>query len=265
MIIDSALQLAEKTLDSYFSFIPRKKPTACAAVKSKLIAHRGAHNKAKGIFENTMEAFVEAERLGCFGVELDVHATNDNVIVVNHDPTLERIWGHAVSINQLSFEALRALEPSIPTLEEVLNRFGNSMHWFIEVKTPFHAEDALFETLKNLTPSKDYHLLSLEEPFFASLQHFPKEALLLVPVHNNVASFCSLCLEKDYAGVLGNYLLLTDKKIQSLLNAGKDVGVGFVNSKFSLYRELSRNIPWIFSDNVEEVRSYLNELAPAKE
>lgn len=260
MIIDSALQLAEKTLDSYFSLIPRKKPTACSAIKSKLIAHRGAHNKAKCIFENTMAAFTEAQRLGCFGVELDVHATNDNVIVVNHDPTLERIWGHAVSINQLSFEALRALEPSIPTLEEVLTRFGNSMHWFIEVKTPFEAFDALFTILQHLEPAKDYHLLSLEEPFFASLPHFPKEALLLVPVHNNVSSFCKLCIDKGYAGVLGNYLLLNDKKIQRLLKANKAVGVGFVNSKYSLYRELSRNIPWIFSDNVEEVRAHLSEL-----
>ena len=56
------------------------------------IAHRGLHTPDQGVPENSLPAFKAAVELG-FGVELDVHITKDDKLVVFHDDTLLRACG----------------------------------------------------------------------------------------------------------------------------------------------------------------------------
>ena len=53
-------------------------------------AHRGLHSADKLIPENSMAAFREALNNN-LAIELDIHLTRDNQIVVFHDETLDRI------------------------------------------------------------------------------------------------------------------------------------------------------------------------------
>ena len=55
---------------------------------TKCIAHRG--NK-KFHLENSMEAFKSAVSVKSDGVEFDVHHTKDNIPIIMHDKTLERV------------------------------------------------------------------------------------------------------------------------------------------------------------------------------
>jgi glycerophosphoryl diester phosphodiesterase len=50
-----------------------------------ILAHRGASAAAR---ENTVEAFVEARRVGADGVELDVRRSADGALVVHHDVSI---------------------------------------------------------------------------------------------------------------------------------------------------------------------------------
>jgi len=254
------IKLLEKVVDGFFSFLWQKQPECLKVSDTCIIAHRGAHNKKKHIIENTDAAFANALDLGCWGIEFDVRATADDVLVVNHDPTLERIWGKKIAISELTFAQLRQLVPEILSLAEVVARYGKRLHLFIELKAPFDAEKSLYNDLQPLTPCVDYHLISLKEPIFASLTLFCSKAMLLVAVHNNVTQFINLCLQKKYGGVLGHYLLLSASKIQRLQAAQKQVGVGMVDSKFGLYRELNRGLEWIFSNNVKVLARSLDEL-----
>lgn len=254
------LTLVEKVIDCYFAIIPRVKPSVSRAHEAKLCAHRGAHQHAQGVIENTIPAFNLAETLGCWGIEFDVHTTADKVLVVNHDPDLKRLWGQDVNIADVHFDELRALEPRIPSLAEVVAQFSKSMHLFIELKAPFRGGDALIEVLKELTPIKDYHLIVLDSEVLKQLTSFPSEALMLVPVHNNVTEFCNLSIKEQYGGLLGNYLLLTKSIIGRLQRAHQSFGVGFVESKFSLYRELNRGISLIFTNSAENVSHHLKSL-----
>jgi glycerophosphoryl diester phosphodiesterase len=52
---------------------------------TNVFAHRGYHRFAE---ENTIEAFLEARRVGAQGVELDVRRTADGALVVHHDPSI---------------------------------------------------------------------------------------------------------------------------------------------------------------------------------
>lgn len=254
------LSLTEKMMDGCFAALPRHKPLLTHIECAQLIAHRGAHDNTHGIIENTHEAFRLARSVGCWGIELDVHATADGVLVVNHDLTLNRLWGHDVSIADLSFKELRGLESRIPSLADVVSEYGKDMHLFIELKSPFKAEESLVETLQGLSPIHDFHLLALDAPILDSLSQFPNASLLLVAGHNNVNHFCELSIRKHYGGVMGSYLLLTDKKRTKLSNANQVSGVGFVNSKNSLYRELNRGINWIFTNQAVAVSQHLLQL-----
>ena len=254
------LALTEKIVDGFFASVPRVKPSLFKASNGLLIAHRGAHDSNKTIYENTHEAFQRAKELGCWGIEFDLHTTADGVFVVNHDPTLERLWGINAAIAQLSFAELRRLAPRLPSLAEVIAQYGGSLHLFIELKVAVQNPQTLLTALSSCEPIKDYHFLTLEPRFYEGLESIPRDALLLVAGHNNVQEFCDLSIKKSFGGVLGNYLLLTNKKRKKLGHAQQLSGVGFVNSKNSLYRELNRNVRWIFTNNAQKISTHLNYL-----
>lgn len=56
------------------------------------IAHRGLHDRAKGVIENSRTAFERAIERG-FTIECDVQLSNDGVPVVFHDDELDRLTG----------------------------------------------------------------------------------------------------------------------------------------------------------------------------
>lgn len=88
-------------------------------------AHRGLHNKDGAAPENSLPAFAAAAAMG-YGVELDVHLTFDNKIVVFHDDTLERMCGDKRKIEDMLYAELRQFrlgdtDCKIPLLSEVLS------------------------------------------------------------------------------------------------------------------------------------------------
>ncbi len=258
--MDKLLHWIEAWVDAYIAHRPRAKPRGIDAKSVCLVAHRGAHDASLSIQENTHPAFQRALALGCYGIELDVHSTADGILVVNHDPDLKRLWGHDAAIRSLSWLELKKRAPNLPTLAEVIEQYGRRMHLFIELKTPFDAVEPLAELLKHLKPGEDYHLISLDASIFLQLQPFPPSALLLVPVHNNIHSMCQLSMEKHYAGVLSHYLLLRNRDLRQLQQAGQWVGVGFVDSRYSLYRELYRGIRLLFTNKAAVVAASIADL-----
>ena len=56
------------------------------------IAHRGLHDRSRGIIENSRSAF-EAAIEGNFSIECDLQLSKDGIPIVFHDPKLERLVG----------------------------------------------------------------------------------------------------------------------------------------------------------------------------
>lgn len=255
------LHRIEKCVDFAVACWPRSKPLASTAKHVCLVAHRGAHDDK--IQENTDKAFEAALKLGCHGIEFDIHCTKDNVLVVNHDATLDRLWGVNQAIKALNFSELHTLVPSLPTLSQVVKKYGQQMHLFIELKIPITVPHLLEETLKPLIPVKDYHFIALKEENLTPLVGtFPKASMLLVPVHNNVNEFILRSLQEGYGGILSHYLLLSQNKIKQLHLAHQIAGVGFVDSKRSLYREMNRGLRYLFTNRIEKVLHCLKDLGP---
>ena len=103
-----------------------------------MISHRGAHQTHP---ENSIAAFERAIELGADGIELDVHATSDGIVVVHHDPVV-----HARHPQRPSHKAIADLSATelakfpladgtrIPTLAETLDSIGDRATVYVEIK-----------------------------------------------------------------------------------------------------------------------------------
>jgi glycerophosphoryl diester phosphodiesterase len=83
--------------------------------------------------ENTLPSFAAAIAAGADGIELDVHATADGVVIVHHDPTLA---GREISLT--SWREVQAVELApgvrVPTLSDVCSLIGGAIELFVEIK-----------------------------------------------------------------------------------------------------------------------------------
>lgn len=56
----------------------------------KVIAHRG-YWSTKGSAQNSITGLIKADKINCYGSEFDVWITADDQLVVNHDPTYNKV------------------------------------------------------------------------------------------------------------------------------------------------------------------------------
>lgn len=70
----------------------------------RVVAHRG---DSANFPENTLEAFRSAVGMGIDVVETDVHLTRDGVVVIWHDPTLERNTNGSGTLESHTLEELK--------------------------------------------------------------------------------------------------------------------------------------------------------------
>ena len=110
----------------------------------RILAHRGASGHAE---ENSLAAFEAARKLGADGVELDVHASADGVLLVRHDAELPGT-GSIASLPSASVRSWSGADSQpIPTLDEALGILGGMEVW-IELKAlPEAADNALFAAI----------------------------------------------------------------------------------------------------------------------
>ena len=122
-------------------------------------AHRGASTLAP---ENSLAAFALAKKLGCRGIEFDVHLCKSGELVVTHDHFLDRIAGIHSRIEELSLAELSEVDigshfnkkfpdnadpgfsgERIPTLDMLFDTVGEDMCMDIELKMDRICGDSL--------------------------------------------------------------------------------------------------------------------------
>lgn len=96
----------------------------------EIVAHRGASRERP---ENTLAAFARAVELGADAAELDVHRTEDGVIVVHHDPAVSGA-GAIRDLTATQIAGLRVKGEPIPTLAEVFAAVGSKLRIYVELK-----------------------------------------------------------------------------------------------------------------------------------
>ncbi len=141
---------------------------------TKIFAHRGY----SAVFsENTMTAFVEAEKAGADGIELDVQLTKDGEPVIIHDEKVDRTTNGKGLVKDFTLNEIRKLnadkregknEP-IPTLTEVLEWLQtNQLICNIELKNGTYPYEGMEEKVIQLVRSCGLQ----ERIIFSSFNHY---------------------------------------------------------------------------------------------
>jgi glycerophosphoryl diester phosphodiesterase len=113
------------------------------------VAHRGLHDAARGVIENTASAFTAAVA-GNYGIETDVQISADGEAMVHHDDALGRLTGGAGALREMSATDLkrvpfRATADRMMTLGELLDLVAARVPLVVELKSRFDGDLRLAE------------------------------------------------------------------------------------------------------------------------
>lgn len=116
------------------------------------ISHRGASGHAP---EHTFPAYDLGEMMGGDYIEIDLQMTKDGELIAMHDETLDRTTEETGMIKDFTLEEIKKLDAGywfnetfpekakpdymglqVPTLREIIERFGSTARLYIETKSP---------------------------------------------------------------------------------------------------------------------------------
>jgi glycerophosphoryl diester phosphodiesterase len=193
------------------------------------IGHRGASAYAP---EHTIEAYDLALEQGADYIEIDLQMTADGVLVALHDKTLNRTadapegvpeWYCRGFVSKKTLEQIKMCDAGswfspeyageqIPTLEEIFQRYGTSVNYYIETKNPDAAPGMEEELLRLM---EEYGLTQpAAERWQVLIQSFSAESLM--KIHELEPSLPLIQL----------YWAGTSKSIQRDLDAVSEYAVG---------------------------------------
>src|SRR6266446_7941188 len=122
----------------------RGSKSALAWLTARPIAHRGLHDPAQGIIENTPSAAAAAVA-GRYGIEADLQISADGEAMVHHDDTLGRLTDGSGALRDMSAAALRrvpfrATADRMMALGDLLNLVAGRVTLLIEIKSRFDGD-----------------------------------------------------------------------------------------------------------------------------
>ncbi len=124
-------------------------PNAPAWLTARPIAHRGLHDRAAGVIENSLAA-ARAAIAGGFAIECDVQDSQDGEAFVFHDHTLERLSDGEGAFKARKAQAIAglslrdaALAESPPRLSDFLALLAGQVPLVLEIKSRFDGDDTL--------------------------------------------------------------------------------------------------------------------------
>lgn len=141
---------------------------------TQIFAHRGY---SAAYSENTMTAFLEAEKAGADGIELDVQLTKDGEVVVIHDEKVDRTTSGTGFVKDFTYRELRKFNANkkgikkepIPSLKEVFDWLSSNQLWCnIELKNGKFPYKGMEEKLVDLI--RTYGLS--DRIIFSSFNHY---------------------------------------------------------------------------------------------
>ena len=111
------------------------------------IAHRGLHEAAAGVIENTAQAFLKAID-GAYAIECDLQISADGEAMVHHDDVLGRLTDGQGRLDAMTAQALQrvafnATAGHILTLGELCDLTAGRVPLVIELKGTFAGDDRL--------------------------------------------------------------------------------------------------------------------------
>jgi glycerophosphoryl diester phosphodiesterase len=135
-----------------------------------VIAHRGSSGERP---ENTAAAFERAIEEAADMIETDLHLSRDGVVMIHHDAELERLGETgqirdrtAVELLALNVDPTATSIETMPTLQDVLDRWIDRIEWNLELKVA--ADDVAYPGMEALVVSSVEARGALSRVLFSS-------------------------------------------------------------------------------------------------
>ncbi|MCF8001740.1 MAG: glycerophosphodiester phosphodiesterase [Halanaerobiales bacterium] len=234
-----------------------------------IIAHRGSSKAAP---ENTKSAFKQAIKDQADGIELDVHLTADNQVIVIHDPTIDRTSKGKGFIKNFKLNELKQYEfgsffdekfknEKILTLTEALEIIKNLSFINIEIKKGYNINQGIEEEVL-----KSIEKINLKNEIIIS--SFNHESLKMIKNIRNDIKIAPLLYARlnkpwDYAINLSAeylhlyYKLVNKEIIEKCHQHGIKVNVFTVDEKYDLNKMINYEVDGIITNYPIRARDLL--------
>jgi glycerophosphoryl diester phosphodiesterase len=240
----------------------------------RVFGHRGAGGLAP---ENTLPSFALGLALGADVLELDVHASRDGVIVVTHDPTLERTTNGSGAVRDQALYELQQLDAgyrftrdgrdypyrdqgvTIPSLDTVLKQFPLAF-CNIEIKQsepPIVAE--VIELIRRFDAQHRVLLAAEHDAIMQDIRHLAGDIVTSFSAAE-VADFIARVQSSRLDGYapagralqipprFGDIELVTPASVAAAHRCGLEVHVWTINQRDEMERLLGLGVDGIMSD-----------------
>ena len=261
-----------------------------AGPKPRVFGHRGAAGLAP---ENSIPSFALALALGADMLELDVHASRDDVVVVCHDPTLDRTTNGTGLVRERSLYELQQLDAGyhytrdghdypyrghgvrIPTLEALLRDFPLA-YCNIEIKQadpPIVAQ--VVEVIQRLAAQHRVLLAAEDDTIMREIHHLAGEIATSFSAVE-VADFIGRVQNGNWAGYrpggralqipprFNDIELVTTETVAAAHRCGLEVHVWTVNNADEMHQLLKLGVDGIISDLPGLARVVVDEFVKRK-
>lgn len=95
-------------------------------LSARPVAHRGLHDAAAGIIENTRSAFAAAVA-GNFAIECDLQISADDEVMVHHDHALGRLTEGTAALHEMTAADLKRVQ--FKSTADPMLSLGSSAIW----------------------------------------------------------------------------------------------------------------------------------------
>ncbi|HHS82707.1 MAG TPA: glycerophosphodiester phosphodiesterase [Devosia sp.] len=151
------------------------------------IAHRGLHDRKKGVIENSTTAFARAIKAG-YGIETDLQLSGDGVPMVFHDSDLARLTRQKGKVNSLSAGQLSRIrltasrkKDTPQTFAELLQQVNGQVPLVVELKRQEDGRNAQLARTA-VQAARDYEGPLVFKSFYPDLLREVKNAGFAGPV-----------------------------------------------------------------------------------
>ncbi|MHC1740021.1 MAG: glycerophosphodiester phosphodiesterase [Anaerolineaceae bacterium] len=238
-----------------------------------VFGHRGACAHAP---ENTLASFRLAVEQGADFIELDAKLSKDNVVMVIHDPTVDRTTNGKGKVNALTLAELKKLDAgsrfdakfageSIPTLDEVFRAVGQQIYVNVELTNYSSKKDNLVQLVAKIVLANHMEDRVIFSSFYPEnlvrihelLPQAPT-AILCLPGLPGLPFRSSLLL-KTSPHLIHPFLSdVTEKMVMLEHNRERRVHVWTVNEANDIERLVKIGVDGIFTDDPLKAKKIIN-------
>lgn len=248
--------------------------------KTLNIAHRGASGSAP---ENTIAAVKKGMEAGADMIEIDVHLSKDNRLIVIHDNTLDRTTNLKGKVKDYTLEELKKADAGswfgkqwkgepLPTLEDVINAINGKAKLLIEIKNDSETypgiEKETIDVVKKMGAENWCELQSFSQIAVTKMMEekhsMPVYKLVVgnVPAlplhHDGEMKRGSAYQYKEVKGINPNYRFANKRIVNKLHARGQQIYVWTVNDENMMQKLLHWGADGIITNYPEKLKTLID-------